>query len=164
MKSNYIIIVLIIAGALICFNLFFKSKPTETKKIEYKRGETKTTLTKGETVVSEKWRAGNPVGSKQLAVGSKQAHEAVKVDVLKFVDDNLKLSVTLKQDSAGITVTPNWEVKEKIFERIDTLATERVDTLSSVITVEAAVPFYKSGWFIVVEIAVAVIATILLMK
>lgn len=163
MKNNYIIIVIIVAAALICFNLFFKSKPTETKKIEYKRGETKTALTKGETVVSEKWRASTPLGSKQKTV-IKQAHEAEKVDVVKFADDNLKLSVTLKQDSTGITVTPNWEVKEKTLARVDTLASERVDTLSSVITVEAAIPFYKSGWFIVLEVAAAIIATILLMK
>lgn len=165
MKSNYITIFIVLAVAAVCYQIFIKTYcTTEKKHVEYKRGETKTTLTKGETVVTEKWRAGEPVGNKQSAVSSRQAHEAVKVDVLKFADDNLKLSVTLKQDSAGITVTPNWEVKEKTLERVDTLASERVDTLSTTITLEAVVPFYNTGWFRILEICVAVIATVLLLK
>jgi len=162
MKNNYIIIVIIVAIALVCFNLFFRSKPVETKKIEYKRGETKTALTKGETIVTEKWRKSPPVGSKQAVVSNRQTHEAVKVDTVKFADDNLKLSVTLKQDSSGITITPGWEVLEKTLQRIDTLTSARVDTLTTIITLEASVPFYKRGWFIVLEIAAAIIATILL--
>ena len=150
-----------LAVAAVCYQIFIKTYcTTEKKHVEYKRGETKTALKKGETVVSEKWRSSAPLGVKVV----KQTHEAEKVDVLKFADDNLKLSVTLKQDSAGITVTPNWEVKEKTLERVDTLASERVDTLSTTITLEAVVPFYNTGWFRILEICVAVIATVLLLK
>ena len=164
MKSNYITIFIVLAVAAVCYQIFIKTYcTTEKKHVEYKRGETKTALTKGETVVTEKWRKSSPVG-KQSAVGVKQAHEAEKVDVVKFADDNLKLSVTLKQDSAGITVTPNWEVKEKTLERVDTLASERVDTLSTTITVTPAPAFYNTGWFRILEICAAIIATVLLLK
>ena len=161
MKTNYIIIVIIIAAALLCFNLFFKSKPIETKKIEYKRGETKIELKQGETVKKEEWISGKAEPGKETL---KPPTEAIKIDTMKFFDDNLKLSVILKQDSAGITVTPSWEVLAKTFKRVDTITSERVDTLNTTITLEAPTPFYSTGWFRVLEICVAIIATILLIN